>query len=303
MRGTRATAVLIWACVLASAGRGPSAAQAPITLPTQVASNVFFARVHVNDIGPFWFTVDTGATLTVIDPATARRAGLVVRAAGHRSNVGVGGGATELSTAAAARIDVAGLPSFAPPFVYVVAVQQNASLLGHQIDGVLGTDLLMRHVVEFDWAAERITLGPTDQPDPPARRTVPVTLDGNVFVAPAMVTLPDQTRVLARLLVDTGSNGALTLTTPFVRWHNLVARFPSRKASLAVGINGSVASPVIELPAVSFGDATIVRANAALSQAADGLNASSDFDGIIGAELLRQFRVRIDYPGRTMGLR
>ncbi len=69
---------------------------------------------------------------------------------------------------------------------------------------------------------------PPARTDPPGGQgAVAFTLEGNVLVAPATITLPDGKRVTARLLIDTGSNGALTLTSPFVRQHDLVAQFPS----------------------------------------------------------------------------
>jgi len=287
------------------AGQTPPSAALPaaIALETEFASHVFFARAIVNSVGPFWFTVDTGATLTVIDPAAAARARLVVRDAGRRSNVGIAAEDTAMSTTSGAQIAVAGVPVFAPSSLYVVAVQSNAAYLGHAIDGVLGTDFLSQHIVEFDYGAGRVSVLPASRTDPSGRQaTVPVTIEGNVLIAPAVLTLPDGQRVTARLLIDTGSDGALTLTSPFVRRHDLVARFPSRQANAAVGINGTVFSPVIVLTSVAFGEAVIARPNAALSQATAGLDASTDFDGIIGAELLRQFTVTIDYPRRRMFL-
>ena len=279
----------------------PSAATTAIPLQTESASHVFFARTMVNGAGPFWFTIDTGATLTVIDPAAAARAKLVIRDAGRRANVGIAAADTAMSTTNGARISVAGLPVFAPSLLYVVAVQNNASYLGHAIDGVLGTDFLSRHIVELDYATTRVSVLPPSRTDPPGRQgIVTFTIDGNVMIAPAIVTLPDGQRVTARLLIDTGSNGALTLTSPFVSRHDLIARFPSHQANAAVGINGTVFSPVIALTSVAFGDAVIPRPNAALSRAAAGLDASTDFDGIIGAELLRQFTVTIDYPRRRL---
>jgi predicted aspartyl protease len=302
----RARRLSVWTAVAAiafgvtlAAGQNAAPSPAAIPLPVEIASNVFFARVTVNDLGPFWFTVDTGATLTVIDPAAAARAKLVVRDAGRRANVGIAAGDMTMATTSGARINVAGLPVFAPATLYVVAVQNNAAYLGHAIDGVLGTDFLSRHIVSLDYSAGRVSVLPPAQTDPPGS-AVTFTLEGNVLVAPTIITLPDGERVTARLLIDTGSNGALTLTSPFVRQHDLVERFPSRQRNAAVGINGTVFSPVVALTTVAFGDAAITRPNAALSSATAGLDASTDFDGIIGAELLRQFTVTIDYPRRRL---
>jgi predicted aspartyl protease len=264
---------------------------------------VFFARAKINGAGPFWFTVDTGATLTVIDPAAARRANLAIRSAGRRGGVGVAADDTTMATTSGARIEVDGLPPFAPAVLYVVSVQANAALLGHAIDGVLGTDVLSRQVVEFNYEQSRLTV--RSQPATATSNlanTVSFTVEGNVLLAPATLTLPDQTQALARLLIDTGSNGALTLTSPFVRRHQLTPRLQGHEMNLAVGVNGTVVSPVVVLPSLAFGAALIAMPKAALSQATAGLVASTDFDGIIGAELLRQFNITIDYPRRLLTL-
>jgi predicted aspartyl protease len=276
---------------------------APVALPVERASNVFFVRATVNGQGPFSFTVDTGATLTVIDPSTARRAGLAVHAAGRR-HVGVGADETDLLTTTGATIEIAGLPAFSPPRLYVVPVQANAHPLGHAVDGVLGTDVLRGYVVEFDYAASRVTLSAPrgGRRGAAGDDGVAITLHGNVLVAPATIALPDGAEVPSRLLLDTGSNGSLTLTTPFVRRHGLADRFPARRASAAIGINGMSISPVIQLQSIAFGAALIRGPDAALSKTGAGLHASTDFDGILGAELLRGFRVVIDYPGQRLRL-
>jgi predicted aspartyl protease len=288
--------IAAWSACAIVLAQGPSAT----SLPVERASNVFFVRVHIGDTGPFWFTVDTGATLTVIDPAAAARAGLVVRAAGQRPNVGVGEDAVDLSTTSATiRID--GLPDFSPPFLYVMPVQAGASVLGHAIDGVLGTEVLRRYVVEFDYTRSRVTLHRPAAASGLAAGGVPITLDGNVLLAPATLAFLDGSRLPARILVDTGSNGSLTLTTPFVRRHSLATRFRTTRASAAIGVNGMSVAPVIDLVSLAFGHALIRAPEAALSSAVSGLHASGDFDGILGAELLRRAdRLVIDYPGRRL---
>ena len=302
-RCVRRPVVLAGAIAVLWAGTSTSTEQQPpIVLPVERASNVFFVRTHLNGHGPFWFTVDTGATLTVLDPSTAARARLVVQPAGRRPNVGVGEGETDLQTTTAT-LRIAGVPDFSPPFFYVMPVQAAAAVLGHPIDGVLGTDLLKSYTVEFDYAASRVTLAQPGRRADASTGSVPISAYGNVLVAPARLALPDRSHVPARLLIDTGSNGSLTLTRPFVDKHGLATRFSSQRVTAALGINGMTVSPVIQLDSIAFG-ATIIRApDAALSRAAAGLHASTDFDGILGAELLRGFRVLVDYPRRQLQLR
>jgi Aspartyl protease len=205
-----------------------------------------------------------------------------------------------VATTSGARIKVGGAPVFAPPQLFVVAVRANAGYLGHAVDGVLGTDFLSRHVVQFRYAESRVTLQPSSAPQKGITTSVPLTADGNHLIATATLTLPDGDQVAARLLIDTGSNSALTLTSPFVRRHRLTTRFPSRQRSATVGINGIDFSPVVTLTSVAFGRTVIGAPDAALSQAVAGLNASEDFDGMIGGELLRRFTVTVDYPGRRL---
>jgi predicted aspartyl protease len=277
---------------------------AGVVLPVEQASHVFFARATIDSQGPFWLTVDTGATLTVIDPSTAAQLGLRVTDAAARPNIGVAAGLTPVATTRGATIRIGQAASFAPSPLHVVPVRAAQDLIGHRIDGILGTDFLSQHVVEFDYGGGRVVLharGTFDSDGPPAG--VAVTVHRNVLLAPATLTLPDGGTLAARLLVDTGSNLGLTLNTPFVRRHRLAERFPSRRMTASAGINGLVSSPLMTLTSMSIGETAIHQPDAALSQEATGLNASESFDGILGAELLRRFTVIVDYPARRLLLR
>ncbi len=129
-----------------------------------------------------------------------------------------------------------------------------------------------------------------------------MTVRGNVLLTPASLTLPDEKTLEARLLLDTGSNLGVSLNSPFVRRHQLVERFPTNRATASVGINGVVASPLVALHSIALGASLIKAPSVALSRETAGLNASTSFDGILGADVLRHFRVVVDYPGRRLFL-
>lgn len=293
----RALALLCSSLALAG-----SSQPAAIALPIARSANVFFARTTINGAGPFWFTVDTGATLTVIDPTTAAQLNLTVRDTGEQRQVGLGEAATELKTTSGATLTLGGAPPFTPAPFYVVPVRANEGSFRHRIHGVLGTDYLRRFVVEFDYAASTVMLLPRPYRPPAGSVRVRITSDGNVLLAPAVLTLPDGDVEDARILIDTGSNQELLLNTPFVRAHTLRERFPATGNTASMGINGLTLSPLLRLKAIAFASATIASPHAALSMSQAGLAATADYDGLIGAALLKQFRVTIDYRAGEMWL-
>lgn len=297
----RVTPILLGALAALATGITAIGQREAPALQADYRGGLFFAKATINGAGPFWFTVDTGATLTVIDPRTADRLGIPVRDLGERQNVGTAAGPTAMGATRRVVIRVGDLAPFAPARMYVVGVSSNEELLGHRIDGVLGTDFLMRYVCEFDYKAGTVTAHDARAFSYSGRQApFAVSLAGNRLLAPSRLTLPDGEQVNALLLVDTGSNTRLILNAPFVRTHRLVERFPSARMTASYGINGLTTSPLIESRSLKLGTANIDRPNTGLSREASGLHASAAFDGIIGAELLKAFRVIVDYPRRQL---
>lgn len=276
---------------------------ATVELPVESSASVFFARSTINGQGPFWLTVDTGATLTVLDPETVERLGLSAVAATTRPDVGVGASATEVARTEGATIVVDGTPPFRPSSLYVIAVRGAEAGLGHQIDGILGHDFLRQFVVEFDYPGGRLRLhrsGVTSLGDASAVR---VRIDRNRVIVPARLSLSDGEVLTARLLLDTGSSSGLSLNTGFAARHRLEARFPSRELSAVVGVNGMSVRAVMYLDGVSIGETALPTSRVAISRDATGLSASTDYDGILGAADLGGFTLVVDYPRRELVLR
>lgn len=286
--------VAVLGLLAAGMGRPPLRVEA---LPTERSTHVFFARASIDGAGPFWLTVDTGATHTVIDPGTAAGLGLPTREAGRHGSVGVGPDVTDLAIARGASLQV-GSRTFRPDPLWVVGVKAAEPHLRHRIDGVLGMDFLERHVVEFDYAAGHVRL----RAAPPAARdrALPLLVSGSVPTVVARLVLPDGRELTPRLLIDTGSSGGLSLNSPYVRRHSLDEAFPARPGAsldlrVSVGVNGVTTSRVVSFGALVLGAARLDRPDVALSSATEGLAASAAYDGILGAEVLRHFGLVMDF--------
>ena len=282
------------------AGATPEAVQT--RLPIERAANIFFARGTVNGAGRLWFALDTGANLSVLDPAAARALGLVVNDAGRHAGVGTGPATTQLGRVRGVSVSVGKLAPFTPATMFVVPVREMSGFLRHQIDGVLGVDFMRRHIVEFNYASGAVVFhDPRNFVYQGYAQVLPVQLRDNLLVVLASLTMPDGETFPVRLLIDTGRAGRPGLNGPFVREHRLVQRFAERgQMALSQGINGFTTAFRIEARTLTLGDLKIDRPEVDLSEATDGLSATEQYDGHIGASLLSRFRVLIDFPGHRI---
>jgi len=277
----------------------PPAAQ---RLPVDRAGNLFFARASVNGRATVWLTVDTGANLTVLDPAVAQSLDLPVLDPQSRTDVGSGEGPTDFSRTRGVAMRVGDLPEFAPPSLFLVPVRSLSGFVGHAVDGVLGVDFMLGHVVEFDYRAGAVIFH--DARSFVYRGTgqrLPMDITGNVVTVRGSVTLTDATTLGVRWLVDTGRAGRPLLGAPFVRAHRLVERFAiPAEFGMSRSVNGFMRSRTASLAAIEFGSLRIDRPDVDLSEADSGLSASDRYDGHLGAVALSRFRMIVDFPRREL---
>ncbi len=102
-------------------------------------------------------------------------------------------------------------------------------------------------------------------------------------------------------MVDTGWRSALTLTSPFVANQKLLTVVPRAvDAVTGMGIGGTTVDSIARVPSLKLGQYTIENFVADFSRAQAGVLSQDDFAGIIGAEILRRFKVIFDYPHHRM---
>jgi len=255
------------------------------------------AQVRVNGGQSVPFLFDTGASINVVDDAVARSAGVI--GTGSRTMTGGGQGTVEATFVESLTLD-AGIVKWD---------RQRAAILplGYpdrkHYAGFIGAPILMRYVVQFDFAAHVMRLIDPRAYTPPATAVlVPFELQADLPVVRATVDAGTGP-VEARLMVDTGASAFADLNRPFVDAHRLVEAMPDAAASARpAGIGGTAPFVYGTGKRLVLGGMRFEQPRLGLSRATLGSSSRSERDGIIGNALLARFVATFDYQRRALVL-
>jgi hypothetical protein len=284
------------------------AKSAPIELPCRIGpGGLVLLRGRVDGRAETWFALDTGAPVTVLIDGP-RSAALGLDSSGARKlgpeddpAVPVGVIRPGLAVDFDGQVNLSGLSVVVIPHA-TLACPDRFDAAG--FDGVIGSDLMRRFVVEIDSPARRVRLHePAAFAVPPGWETLPMEIDrgGHMFVGAQLLASTGAVPLPVQLHVDTGKTRALTLR---VGSHPAIAapaggqrqeacfvngRRPMRRADQALQLRFGALGVGVEQPNyVELADATMRR---------------SPHHGAIGMPLLARHGPIVDVPGRRLLLR
>jgi hypothetical protein len=264
------------------------------TIPFELVNNHIYVAGRIDDQPAQWL-VDTGG-VNLLTPAAAKKFGL--SGEGRLAAAGVGSERVDLSIAHARELCV-GAARLAQPVFYIVELGQLAEIEGVAADGLVGYEMFRRFGVRIDYARRELVLSTPEKFVPPRDATaVPFALDDRIPIIEATLDgLP------IRLSVDTGSRSSLTLHAPFVRAHELIARYHAGpEAVLGWGVGGPSRARPARFGTLELGGLAIVGAAGELFTGDKGGFANPDLGGNLGGGVLRRFTVAFDYGNKTMYL-
>jgi hypothetical protein len=254
------------------------------TIPFELYGNQVFVSVRVNNSGPLWFVVDSGAGGWIVDRAHAARLGLHLEQE-TAQGTGAGQGSYDVSYVKDVTFSLSQF-GIEVPLIGVIDLSNNKSQIGREIEGLVGYDFFEKFIVEIDYQAKLIRMfDPTSYRYSGAGETIPITVDRNArnpFLT-AEFTVQGAAPQSRRLLIDTGSNDAVD--------DSFVAKStgPQREIVSGVGLGKefkSIAAIVsrLKLGRVSF----------------DNVYAGAGGVPLVGGEILRRFTVIFDYAHEHM---
>jgi len=175
--------------------------------------------------------------------------------------------------------------------------------LGRSLDGLIGMGLFLRYVVEIDYSAKILRLyDPQSYVYSGAGESVPLTLHEGHFFIPASIKIPQRGEFAGQFLVDTG--GCLLtaiLTTSFAEINKLPVPGAKNIVDESVtGLGGNTRLLVTRASEFKIGKSIFTTPLIFVSQDKAGALASSGYEGLIGSEILRRFKVTFDYSRRRL---
>lgn len=256
---------------------------APIVIPASFTSEGIIVRVTIAGRG-LDFLLDSGANGLFIDPGVAHQLGLSLWG---RISQTIGGD-VDISRTRVAQLAVGPLQLDDVAFS-VAPLSHYAS--GSRIVGILGCDFIAGAVLGIDFQKPSLTLYPASfDPHALGMFTLPIQMDDGVPRVEASFE-----GVPGFFLIDTGAMGTIAYST-YV--HKLKSAMPlMQDASLGV-VGGSVPADLrrltdLEFGGIHFGDAAVFVPTASTFNL-------SDYDGILGRDVLSNYQFFFNYAKRQV---
>jgi hypothetical protein len=267
----------------------------------QLADSLIYMQASLNGSQPLWMMLDTGSSVTVFDESLSKT--LDIRFLGEGDAYGPGqGSAQKLAFASHATLRFAG-EELGDQTVATLPLEWFSREVGRSTDGFLGSNVFRNYVVEIDYVNQVLRLH-----DPaaysysgPGQRLPLQFIWDNIPSVRAGVVAEDGTEVSGIFLVDSGATTALWLTKAF---SNANPEFLSVQDTIevpnVVAVGGELSARLGRVPAIKLGGFVVSNPLTQFSQNTSGILATPDLAGIIGAQMLRRFRVIFDYPHGEM---
>jgi hypothetical protein len=260
-----------------------------MNIPFELYENGILLRVRVN-AKPLTFDIDTGSG--VFGVISAQRAeGLGLKAQG-KYKVEVPGGSIESATIPNVSLSLPGVELLNQK-LEIVPIDSSPPNGEPEIDGALGHNFLEQFVVEIDYIAKVINLySPATYHYSGAGDSIPITIrDSSPSLRVKMMT-PEGMSVEGQFELDTGLSGTLAFFTPSVRKHTLIRSTKTIEAADDQEAGGEYRSRIGRMKTLELGRFQIQNPTVRFSLAGAS---DSSVDGVIGTEILRRFKMILDY--------
>jgi hypothetical protein len=266
-----------------------------IVIPVEVVSNLMILKVNVNGTD-MRFILDSGAIRTTIFNINGIDSLTV--GDGERTTI-KGYGSLEPFEAVNSKGNIITIKNFIAldADMYVLTEEQISfvPILGQEVNGIMGIDFFKNHLIELDYSKDQITIAPANDLKLKKEYESSAVLDTDAGKPYIMATAINKGSFQdMSLLLDTGSGDALWFFEKSTTFNTPKKGF---RDYLGFGLSGDVYGFRSKIDALTLSDFTFNRITVAFPESNEnrGLINESEVKGSLGGEVLRRFKILMDY--------
>lgn len=266
-----------------------------IVLPFELANEHIFITTRVNNSRPLQFILDTGNKYTLVDIALAQELKLPLGA--DIPIQGVGNQTARGAFVKSATLTLPAFPGFAQPVTLAIPLRNLTPRLGHDLDGLLGSDFLQEFVVELDYLKRTVTLHNKNgfhYTGPGQSIPIHLTSAGHPVLQAAVTPIGGK-EISADFELDIGASGALALHSPFATEHHLPGTTHTIPDLGSSGVGDSSSGEIGRTAVFRIGNYTLRNPITTFSHDTAGNMAGAVTQGNIGQEIASRFKLFFDY--------
>ncbi len=272
----------------------------PFEVPFQTINNLIVLRGNINGSKPLSLLLDTGAGGSVINESRAKDLGLKLEG---QTEAATGDGAVEAFFVKGVKLNVSGV-KLSDLILTALDLRGLEAGFGQPIDGILGYDIFARFVVEIDYVSQRVRLHePKSYKYSGPGQIIPITIEDNRPFIRGKIMQPGAKAVEGRFEFDLGQIGAVTLGESFTSKNDLL-KSTRRTLQVTTGaiLAGKSNARIGRLQNLQLGRFVIKNPITSFAPDNRGEEDTKDYAGLVGGEILRRFRVVVDYSRKQVAL-
>jgi len=281
-----------------------TADQSKMTIPFKFISNLIIIPLQINNSDSLNFILDSGVRSAIISELTASDSIQLNYVQQVKLN-GLGKGEPLDAYYSSGNIfrmkDIVGTNQNV--YVLLENIFSLSSRLGMRVHGLIGYDLFKNFVVEINYTELTLTLyqpAKYKYKNRKNRVTFPIEIIEQKPYFQTEVTNNDGTTFLAKLLIDTGGSMGMWLAP----LSNKKILMPEQTIDmfLGIGLNGDISGKLGRMKKFNIGKFQMTNLLVSFpdSQSVNNVIKLDKRNGSLGSEILRRFKVIIDYPGNKI---
>jgi hypothetical protein len=268
------------------------------SIAVEIHDNHIHVQAKTQSTRALSMILDSGADYNALNASLSDELGVKHKIEINLSGAGTGEEKTTLYFTKTIPLELMGVPLRANILGPLSKLEDG---IGRRIDGILGAEIFNRCVVKINYPAQTISLHPPQTYTAPERgEIIPILLEGRRPFIQARIRFPGLDDIEGKFIIDTGDSSGLSLHAPFVQKHDLLSRAGEVIPHFTSGIAGEAREYLGRAESFQLGGFTIERPVVALSQADKGSTSDENYDGAVGGEILRRFKIILDYSRRQM---